>query len=54
LGNGGGDGVDEGTDWPVLTRILCVNPCVKKFPKLAKTWKINKNVEIVYPMLSEC
>jgi len=31
---------------------LCVNLCVKKVPKLAKTWKIDKNVEIVYRMLS--
>ena len=35
-------------------KILCVNPCVKKVPKLAKMCKINKNVEFIYLMLSVC
>ena len=34
--------------------ILCVNLCVKKFPKLTKTWKIYKNVEIKFHAVSIC
>jgi hypothetical protein len=36
----------------VDSRILCVNLCVKKDLKLAKTWKIYKNVIIIYPLIS--
>jgi len=46
--------MDIGKGWTVLTRILCVDLCVKKFPKLTKMCKISKNVKIVSSMVSAC
>jgi hypothetical protein len=39
--------VDQGTGWPVVIKILCVNLCVKNVPKLAKMCKIDKNVKFI-------
>jgi len=46
--------VDIGKGWTVLTRILCVNLCVKKVPKLTKTCKIGKNMKIISLIVSVC
>jgi hypothetical protein len=46
--------VDLGSVSSPLPYFLCVNLCVKKFPKLTKTCKINKNVEIVYSIVTVC